>query len=61
MGKAAHELILESVQFYEAYNLLKSGYYFEAIDRLKKGDKGNPVSLIYLVVNLSEEGMTVYA
>ena len=61
VGKAAHELILESVQFYEAYNLLKSGYYFEAIDQFKKsGDKGNPVSLIYLVVNLSEEGMTEY-
>ena len=61
VAKVAHEIILESVQFYEAYNLLKSGYYFEAIDQFKKsGDKGNTVSLIYLVVNLSEEGMTEY-
>ena len=42
VAKVAHEIILESVQFYEAYNLLKSGYYFEAIDQFKKsGDKGN--------------------
>ena len=57
VGKAAHELILESVQFYEAYNLLKVGY-FEAIDQFKKWRQGKSVSLIYLVVNLSEEGMT---